>query len=142
MLEAEPWIVAAPCELLLPRHDSGRLRQPEQGMLLYREKLSSSASLSIEIRVVIRGQIISPAFEQSNDSVGRVSRYFSSIRDGTATHLRSSNLFSRFLALYDGQSNSLFVLKSNFAERFKNAVFVKSFDGLRHGYSQSINPFA
>jgi hypothetical protein len=55
MLEAEPWIVAAPRRWISRRYDTGRLRQSEQVMRLYREKLSSSGSLSVEIRIVIRG---------------------------------------------------------------------------------------
>jgi hypothetical protein len=55
MLEAELWTVAARCESFLPRYDIGRLRRQEQGMRLYREKLSSSGSLSVEVRVMIHG---------------------------------------------------------------------------------------
>lgn len=132
MLEAEPLTGAARCKSILRRYDNGRLRQPAQGMRPYLGKPSNAASRSIEVGVVICGQIMSPAFEQSDDPIGWMRRNFSPIHNWTAARSRSSDPFRRVLALHHGQSYPLFVFKTNFGERLKNAVFVESFDGFCH----------
>lgn len=133
MLEAEPLTGVARCKSILRRYDDGRLRQPAQGTRLCPGKLSNAASLSIEVGVVICGEIMSPAFEQSDDPIGWMRRYFSPIHNWTAARSRSSDPFRRLLALYHGQLNSLSFFKPNFGERLKNAVFIEGFDRFCHG---------
>jgi hypothetical protein len=82
---------------------------------------------------MIFGKIVHPTSKQSNDPIGRARCYFHSSCLRATIVGRFRDPFGRLLALYDGQLNSLFVLKSNFAERFKDAVLVKSFDGFCHG---------
>jgi len=132
MLEDEPWTGADRRMSILRRHDNGRLRQQAQGMRLCPGKPSNAASLSVEVEVVICGQIMSPAFEQSDDPVGWVRRYFSAVHNRTAASRRFSDPFGRLLTLYHGELNSLFVFKTDFGERFKNPVFIEGFDGFRH----------
>lgn len=133
MLEAEPLTGVARYKSVLRRYDNRRLRQPAQGTRLCPGKLSNAASLSIEVGVVICGQIMSPAFEQSDDPVGRVRRYFSPVHHWTAACRRFSDPLGRLLTRYHGELNSLFVFKSNLGERLKNAVFIEGFDGFCHG---------
>jgi len=133
MSEAEPLIGVARCKSILRRYDNGRLRQPAQGMRPYLGKPSNVASLSIEVGVVICGQIMSPALEQSDDPIGWMRRYFSPIHNWTAARSRSSDPFRCVLALHHGQPNPLSVSKSNFGERLENAVFIEGFDGFCHG---------
>jgi hypothetical protein len=132
MLEAEPLTGAARCKSILRRYDNGRLRQPAQGMRLCPGKPSNAASLSIEVGVVICGQVMSPAFEQSDDPIGWMRRYFSPIHNRTLARSRSNDPFRRVLARHHGQLDSLFVFKTNFGERLKNAVFIEGFDGFCH----------
>lgn len=133
MLEAEPLTRVARYKSVLRRHDNRRLRQPAQGTRLCPGKLSNAASLSIEVGVVICGQIMSPAFEQSDDPIGWMRRYFSPIHHWTAACRRFSDPLGRLLTRYHGELNSLFVIKSNLGERLKNAVFIEGFDGFCHG---------
>ena len=133
MLKAEPLIGAARCKSILRRYDSDRPRQPEQGTRPYPKKPSNAAARSIEVRVVIFGQIMSPAFEQSNDLIGWMRADFSSTRNWMAVSGRSGNPFGRFLTPYHGQPNSLSIFEPDLGERLKNSVFVKSFDGFCHG---------
>lgn len=133
MLEAEPLTGVARCKSILRWYDDGRLRQPARGTRLCPGKLSNAASLSIEVGVVICGQIMSPAFEQSDDPIGWMRRYFFPIHNWTAARSRSSDPFRRVLAFHHGQSYPLSVSKSNFGERLKNPVFIEGFDGFCHG---------
>lgn len=59
-------------------------------------------------------------------------RYFYPTRSRAAVSSRFGDPFGRLLTLYHGQLNSLSIFKSNFGERFKNPVFVESFDGFYH----------
>jgi hypothetical protein len=101
-----------------------------QGTHPYPEILSR---LLIQVLVMILGKIVNPTSKQSDDPIGRARCYLYATFLRATTVTRFSDPFGRLLALYNGQLNSLSVLKSNFAERFKNAVFVESFDGLCHG---------
>jgi hypothetical protein len=91
---------------------------------------------------MIFGKIVNPTSKQSDDAISGTRCYLctSSLRATIVS--RFSDSFGRLLAFYDGQLNSLSVLKSNFAERLKDAVFVKSVDGLGHGEPRSIDHFA
>ena len=133
MLEGEPLTGAARFRSILQRHDNGRLRRPERGMRPYQGKPSNAASLSIiEVGVVICGQIMNPAFEQSNDPIGWMRSYFSPIHNRRVARRGSSDLFRCLLTLHHGQPYLLFVSKSNFGERFENPILEKSFDGFGH----------
>jgi hypothetical protein len=82
---------------------------------------------------MIFGNIVNSTSKQSDNPIGRARAYFyTSLRATIVTQFSAP--FGRFLALDHGQLNSLPVLETNFAERLKDAVFVKSFDGFCHGY--------
>jgi hypothetical protein len=115
----------------LQRHDNRHLHQPTQGMRQYRERPSMPKSLLVEIPVVVLGEIVNPAFKQSNDSVGRMRCRFDPTPRRTTS--RFSGWFVPFLTLSHGEFNPLPVFKSNFRERFEDPIFVQGFDRFRHG---------
>ena len=82
---------------------------------------------------MILGKIVNPTSKQSDDTISRARCYFCVSFPRATTVSRFSDPLGRLLALYDGQLNCLSILKPNFAERFENAAFVESFDGLCHG---------
>ena len=133
MLEAEPLTGADRRRSILRRHDNGHLRQPAQGMRPYPGRLSRFDARWVKVLVVIFREIVEAAFKQCDDPVGGMRRYFFPPRDLMLTTTRFCNPLRRCLALDHSQLNFLPVLKANFGERFKNPVFVESFDGLCHG---------
>jgi len=133
MSKAAPLIGVARCESILRLYDSDRPRQPVQGMRLYPKRPSNDAARSIEVRVVIFGQIMSPAFEQANDPIGWMRKDFSPARNRMAVSERAGDSFGRFLTPYHGQPNSLSIFEPDLGERLKNPVFVEGFDGFCHG---------
>jgi hypothetical protein len=82
---------------------------------------------------MIFGKIVNPTSKQSDDPISGTRRYFCTSRGRATINSRFSDPFGQFFTFYDGQFNPLFIFKSHFGERFKNSVFVKSFDGFCHG---------
>jgi hypothetical protein len=87
--------------------------------------------LGVKIPVVFPGEIVHPAFKQPHDPIGGMRGHSEATR-GTVVTGRFNGQFGTLLALYHGQLNLLSIFKSNFRERFKNSVFVKSFDTFCH----------
>lgn len=139
MSKAEPVIGVAQHKWISRQCDDRHLSSANARNAPYPEIFSK---LLVQVLVMIFGKIVNPTSKQSDDAINgaRCYLYTSSLR--TTIVSRFSDPFGRLLAFYDGQLNSLSVLKSNFAERLKDAVFVKSFNGLRHGEPRSIGHFA
>jgi len=133
MLEGEPWTGADRRRSILRRHDNGRLRQPAQGMRPYPGRPSRLSSLPIEVVVMTGGKIMNAALKQRDDPIGGMRGYFYRARNRMAVSSGLSDPFGRLLVLHHGQLHSLPVFKSNFRERFKDSIFVESFDGFCHG---------
>lgn len=89
--------------------------------------------LSIQVVVVVFGEVVKPTLKQADDLEGRMSGNIHSRRRRAALGRRFSEPPGRLLALYNGQLNFLSVLKSHFGERLKHSVFVEGFDAFCHG---------
>jgi len=134
MLEVEPLKKGDQYRSILRWHDSRHLDLPTQGMRRYRERPSTPKSLLVEVPVVVFGEIVNPAFKQSNDSVGRMRcRFDPTCRRATS---RFSGWFVPFLTLSHSEFNPLPVFESDFRERLEDPVFVQGFDRFRHGKPQ------
>jgi hypothetical protein len=133
MSKAELLIGVARYKPVLQRYDNRHLRQPPRGMRPYPGKPSRPDARRIEVRVMLFREIVESAFKQSDDSIGGMRRYLYPTACRTAARSRFRSPLGRLLSLNHSQVNSLPVLKTNFAERLKNSVFVESFDGFCHG---------
>lgn len=135
MLEVKPLKKGDQYRSILQWHDSRHLDLPTQGMRRYPGRLSMLGPLLIEIPVVVFGEIVNPAFKQPNDSIGGMGcdLYPSG---STAATGRFGRRFRPFLTFYDGQPNFLPVFKPDFRERFKDPIFVESFDRFCHEQPQ------
>ena len=81
---------------------------------------------------MVLGKVVKLALKQANDSCGGV-RYYLFSANGAAVAPRARGWFHSLAILFHDQLNSLSILDVNRGEGFKNAIFVKSFDGLCHG---------
>jgi hypothetical protein len=129
MSKAEPGIGVAQYKEISRQYDNHHLRRPTQGTRPYPEIPSRPL---IQVLIMVFGKIVNPTSKQSDNLIARARCYFYTSSFRASILSRSSDPVGRLLALYDGQLDSLSVLKSDFAERFKNTVFVKSIDGLCH----------
>ena len=133
MLEAEAWIGAARHKSFSQPHCGHHLRQRGQEMLQYREKPSRFDYLPIEVLVMVFGEIMSPAFKQSNNSQGGIGVYIHPTRTAAALRDWLCNAFWQFVVLDHCQLNSLSILQTNLGKWFKNPVFVECMDRFCHG---------
>src|SRR6476660_4473900 len=69
MLRVERGLRAVECGPIWRRNDNRRLHRQEQETLRYRERPSRIGLLSIEIAIVIFGQVMSTALKQPNDTL-------------------------------------------------------------------------
>lgn len=81
---------------------------------------------------MILGKIVNPASEQSDDPIGGMRHQFS-LQGRTTFSGQLCDPFRRLFTFYHCQLYSLSIFKSHFGERFKNAIFIKSFDAFCHG---------
>jgi hypothetical protein len=132
MLPAELLNEATRCEPTSRRSDGRRLHQRGQERRRYRERLSIDRSLSIEVSVVIFGNVVNPTLKQSDDATRGMRGDIESFRSLPTQDRLLPAPYCRFVALEHPQFNFLSFFEANFFEGFKNPVFKHCVNGFRH----------
>jgi hypothetical protein len=128
MLPAERLNGVTRCGSISRRSDDRRLRLRGQERHRCQERLSTDRSLSIEVSVVIFGEVMNPALKQSDNAMSGVRRDIDLSRCLQTLGRLFPHPSCRLAALDHRQLNFLSFFEANFFEGFENPVFKECVD--------------